>query len=59
MGQAGDEIEEVIKAEAKEGKLKCSSAFEIAKKYNISKADVGEIADKLDIRIINCQLGCF
>ena len=48
-----------IKASLKKGYLPCPVAWKIAKDYSISKIAVGEIADRLGIRITNCQLGCF
>ena len=54
-----NQLEDTIKASLKEGYLPCPIAWKIAKDYNISKIAVGEIADRLGIRITNCQLGCF
>ena len=34
-------------------------AWRIAKESNIPKIVLGEIADRLGIRITNCQIGCF
>jgi len=53
------QLEGTIKASLKEGYLSCPIAWKIAKDYNISKIAVGEIVDRLGIRITNCQLGCF
>ena len=53
------QLKNTIKASLKEGYLPCPVAWKIAKDYNISKIAVGEIADRLGVRIINCQLGCF
>jgi hypothetical protein len=53
------QLKDTIKASLKEGYLPCPVAWKIAKDYNISKIAVGEIADRLGIRITNCQLGCF
>ncbi len=39
--------------------LSCSAAFEVAGKLKISRKQVGDAATKLNIRLINCQLGCF
>jgi hypothetical protein len=52
-------LEGTIKSSLKEGYLSCPIAWKIAKDYNIPKIAVGEIADRLGIRITNCQLGCF
>jgi len=53
------ELESVVKASLKDGYLFCPAAWRIAKNSNVPKIVVGEIADKLGIRITNCQLGCF
>ena len=53
------QLESTIKASLKEGYLSCPVAWKIAKEYNVPKIAVGEIADRLGIRITNCQLGCF
>jgi len=53
------ELESVVKASLKDGYLSCPVAWGIARKSNVPKIVVGEIADRLGIRITNCQLGCF
>ena len=58
-GELIAQIEGTIKSSLEEGYLPCPIAWEIAKEYNIPKIAVGEIADRLGIRVTNCQLGCF
>ena len=41
------------------GRLSCANAFKVADKTGISRANVGELANLLEIRIFGCQLGCF
>ena len=53
------ELESVVKASLKDGYLSCPIAWGIAKKSNIPKIVVGDVADSMGIRITNCQLGCF
>lgn len=53
------EIEEEVKASLVDGKLPCAVAFMIAKKLNVTAKEVGDSANGLDIKIANCQLGCF
>ena len=53
------EIEQMIKDILREGSLCCEDAHELSKKEGISMAEIGRIADKLDIKIKACQLGCF
>ena len=53
------ELESVVKASLKDGYLSCPVAWGIARKSNVPKIVVGEITDRLGIRITNCQIGCF
>ncbi len=39
--------------------LPCTAAFEVARKLKVSRKGVGDAATKLNIRLIDCQLGCF
>jgi hypothetical protein len=54
-----DKIVEEINQKAINGKLPCSFAREIAEKLSVSYKDVGRVADDLNIKITNCELGCF
>jgi len=53
------DIESKIKEAMVKGKLPCPAAFQIAKDFNMTPKQVGELANKLNIRIAGCQLGCF
>jgi hypothetical protein len=53
------QLEGSVKASLINGYLSCPVAWKIAKEYNVPKIAVGEIADRLGIRITSCQLGCF
>ncbi len=39
--------------------LPCGIAFQIAKKLKVGRRQVGDTATKLNIKIVDCQLGCF
>lgn len=52
-------LEEELKASLVDGRLPCAVAFKIAKKLKVPPKKVGDIANKLNIRIVSCQLGCF
>ncbi len=52
-------LEEELKASLVEGKLPCAVAFKIAKKLKVTPKEVGDTANRLNIKIANCQLGCF
>ncbi len=54
-----DRLEDEIKKKAIEGRLPCAIARMIAENLNVSYKTVGKAADRLKIKITNCQLGCF
>ncbi|MDP1759638.1 MAG: hypothetical protein Q8K77_07570 [Thermodesulfovibrionales bacterium] len=53
------EIEEEITRKAVKGRLSCGAARKIAEEAGVSYKIVGNAADRLKIKITNCQLGCF
>ncbi len=53
------QLEDTVKASLKDGYLPCAVAFKIAKEAQIPKVAVGEMTDRLGIRVTNCQIGCF
>ncbi len=52
-------LEEEVKASLVDGKLPCAVAFKIARKLEVPPKQVGEAANRLNIKIASCQLGCF
>ena len=52
-------LEEEIQASLVNGRLPCAVAFKIARKLKVSPKQVGDMANKLNIKIVSCQLGCF
>jgi hypothetical protein len=54
-----EKLEKEIQDSLVDGKLPCAVAFSIAKKLEVSTRQVGDIANKLDIKVSKCQLGCF
>ncbi len=52
-------LEEELKASLVDGKLPCAVAFKITRKLEVSPKQVGEAANRLNIKIASCQLGCF
>jgi hypothetical protein len=57
--QMNRRLEEELEASLVNGKLPCAVAFKIARKLKVASGEVGDTANKLNIRIANCQLGCF
>ncbi len=53
------ELEEKVVSSLVDNQLPCAVAFKIAQELKVSVREVGETADKIGIRIVNCQLGCF
>ncbi len=53
------QLEDSVKVSLKGGYLHCAVAFKIAKEAQVPKVAVGEMTDRLDIRVTNCQIGCF
>ena len=57
-------LDDAIRARAtgeRKGKpaLTCAQALELAKAFQIEPASVGAACDRLGIKIMHCQLGCF
>lgn len=40
-------------------KLNCAQAFGLAKELGVSIKQIGDLCNEQNIRICNCQLGCF
>jgi len=52
-------ISETLKVKAVEGRISCSLARKIAEELGVPYKEVGDAANKLNIKIKNCELGCF
>ena len=52
-------IKDLILKRAQGGELSCAVAFQMARKLKVTPKQVGEAANKLNIKIASCQLGCF
>jgi hypothetical protein len=59
QGDIAKVLEDEMRASLVNGKLPCAVAFQIAKKLKISPKQVGGAANRLNIKIASCQLGCF
>ncbi len=53
------ELEQKVKALAKEGKIPCAALLRLAAELKVSPAELGALANKTQIKIVHCQLGCF
>lgn len=54
-----EKIANKLKEAAKDGKITCALAQKIAIDNKVPMKQVGELLNKLKIKIIQCQLGCF
>lgn len=52
-------IKDKIEQRAKNGKISCAQALQLAKNLNLPPSKIGEVADQSGIKITGCQLGCF
>ena len=50
---------EQLKASAPGGRIACAAAWEFARKHRVGRKTVGQAADELEMRIVECPLGCF
>ncbi len=54
-----EEILEQVRPLTRDGKLRCADALELAARLQIKPARIGRLCNQHEIRVINCQLGCF
>jgi hypothetical protein len=54
-----DKIIEAVKNEAKDGKLPCKRALELATELGCEPKAIGDAANSEKIKIEACSLGCF
>jgi len=59
MPEKNNLLEKEILDRVTDNELSCVAAFEISGKLNIEPKEIGEVADSLKLRLINCQLGLF
>jgi len=52
-------IEAQLTARAKDGRINCAAAHQIARELGVTPDEVGMTADLLELRINMCQLGLF
>lgn len=52
-------IEEELKKRAFAGRITCPEARRLAEELKVSYRKVGDVINKLGIKITNCDLGCF
>jgi hypothetical protein len=53
------DIRQFIKKTCPNNKISCENVFRISEELGISKKEIGQILNELDIKIHSCQIGCF
>jgi hypothetical protein len=53
------QLEELVTKSLKDGYLPCPAAFRIAREARVPGIAIGEVTDRLGVRITDCQIGCF
>ncbi len=54
-----ENLKNLLLEKAKDKKLPCKVAFKISEEHSVALKDIGNMANELGIKIIECQLGCF
>lgn len=52
-------VEQAIQQALVDGQLPCAAAFRVAESLGVRPEEVGQAADRLDVRLSRCQLGLF
>jgi hypothetical protein len=52
-------LEAAVKKSLKEGYLACPTAFKLAREARVPGIAIGEVTDRLGVRITDCQIGFF
>ncbi len=54
-----EELQAKIRLAAPQGKIACAAAFRLARELSLSTQELGKLLNELEIKIKQCQLGCF
>jgi hypothetical protein len=54
-----EKVAEEIRKKAVNGRLPCPAARKIAQELSVSFREIGRTADQLEVKITDCELGCF
>jgi hypothetical protein len=57
--EVSQDVLDLIKKDSEEGRISCARLWEIADTTGIIRAEAGNAADALNIKITPCQLGAF
>ncbi len=53
------ELAEAIRSAAKDSRLTCEKAHQLAQELHVSLGEIGALCNAMNIKISACQLGCF
>jgi hypothetical protein len=53
------DVPEALRAASKGDELPCAAAWRVAADFGLPRLVVGELAERIGLRIVRCQLGCF
>ena len=59
MPVSKDKIIAAVKKASGDGRLTCEKAHALGKDLDVSLQEIGAVCNELNIRIKDCQLGCF
>jgi hypothetical protein len=57
--EVGPEVLDLITASVTDGRISCARLWEIAREAGVMRAEAGNAADSLGIKVTPCQLGAF
>ncbi|MCL5022751.1 MAG: hypothetical protein M1497_05225 [Nitrospirae bacterium] len=59
MTDRKEQIQSSLQTHSVDGRISCALARKIARDLSVPYKEVGEIANRLGIKITDCELGCF
>ncbi|MEW6032079.1 MAG: hypothetical protein AB1645_04250 [Bacillota bacterium] len=52
-------LDHELRAAAPDGRIACAAALDLARRLSVSPRKVGAACNRLGLKIVSCQLGCF
>ncbi len=59
MIETKEKIASALRERSAGGRIPCPVARKIAEEFSVSYSEIGKVANRLGIKITNCELGCF
>jgi hypothetical protein len=59
MPVSKEALQEAVRKAAVENRLTCEKAHALGKELDVPLQEIGAVCNELNIRIKDCQLGCF